>query len=295
MLRVVSVSLGTSRRDYQYQLSLSGRTLSVARIGCHGDFSRAAQLLSSLDGKVTALGLGGVNLFYHLGRCRIPCPAGQYLASGVQSTPLVDGSGWKEAVEPLAVNTLLQAGIELAGKTALVVSVLDRYWLAEALARAGCRVWAGDAAFGLKLPVLLPFRVFLRAAPPALPLLARLPLKYLYPLGPRQERISRGLAFLYRRADIIAGNWHFIRRYLPSDLKGKIIVTAGTTPEDRRLLQQRGAAYLLSLSPLWGGISPSANVLEAVLTALGATQAGSEHLKDLVATLGWQPRLIKLH
>lgn len=294
MLRVVSVSLGTPRRDYQYKLSLPGTTLTVERIGCNGSIVKAGHLLASLDGKVTALGVGGVNFSYHLGKRQIPCPAGQYLASRVKNTPLVDGSGWKEAIEPLAVNALLEREISLAGKTALVVSVLDRYWLAQALVQAGCRVLAGDAAFGLKLPVTLPLSLFVPVAHFTLPFLAHIPLSYLYPLGPRQEKISRGLAFLFRQAHIIAGNWHFIRRYLPSTLQGKILITGGTTGEDRKLLQQRGASYLVSLSPLWEEVSPSANTLEAILVALGARREKVAYT-DLAKALHWEPCLVKLN
>ncbi|MGI9952532.1 hypothetical protein V3F56_09245 [Moorellaceae bacterium AZ2] len=293
MLRVVSVSLGTPRRDYCYKLHFLGIPFLVERLGCRGNLREAGRLLASLEGKVAALGLGGANFFYHLGQYRVPCPAGQYLKARVKRTPLVDGSGWKEAVEPWAVNALREEGIELSGKTALVVSVLDRCWLARALAEAGCRVLAGDPAFGLKLPLALPLPAFTAIARYTLPFLARLPLKYLYPLGSRQETPGRGWAFLYRQADIIAGNWHFIRSYLPPTLKGKIIITAGTTGEDRRLLQQLGAGYLVTTSPLWGEVAPSANMLEAVLVALGGREKGA--YAALAGELGWRPRVLKLN
>ncbi|MBE3573462.1 MAG: quinate 5-dehydrogenase [Moorella humiferrea] len=293
MLRVVSVSLGTPRRNYRYRLDLRGTPVLVERLGCGGDLNEAGRLLESLEGKAAALGLGGANFFYQVREYRVPCPAGQYLKQRVKGTPLVDGSGWKEAVDPWSVAALQEEGIKLAGRTALVVSVLDRSWLAYALAEAGCRVLAGDPAFALKLPVSLPLPSFAAIARCTLPLLARIPLKYLYPLGSRQEAPGRGRAFLYREADIIAGNWHFIRSHLPPTLKGKIVIAAGTTAEDRRLLQQLGARYLVTTSPLWGETAPSANMLEAVLVALGATR--KDAYAALARELGWRPRVLKLN
>ncbi|HBT47307.1 MAG TPA: quinate 5-dehydrogenase [Peptococcaceae bacterium] len=293
MLRVVSVSLGTPRRNYRYRLNLRGVPVLVERLGCGGDLEEAGRLLESLDGKADALGLGGANFFYQVGTYRVPCPEARRLKRRVKYTPLVDGSGWKEAVEPWAVAALQEEGIDLAGRTALVASILDRTWLAYALAAAGCRVLAGDPAFALKLPLTPPLPSFAVLARYTLPFLARIPLKYLYPLGSRQEAPGRGRAFLYRNAHILAGNWHFLHRHLPPTLKGKIVIAAGTTAEDRRLLRHLGAPYLVTTSPLWGETAPSANMLEAVLVALGA--GGKDSYAALARELGWGPRVLKLN
>lgn len=294
MLRVVSVSLGTTRRDFQEELELPLGKVVVERVGCHGSFTRAAQVLSSLDGKVAALGLAGANLDYYIGDHRIPCPAGRRLASQVLKTPLVDGSGWKQAVEPLAVEVLQNQGITLAGKTALVVSVLDRYWLAEALSRAGCKVLAGDPLFGLKLPLVLPLSLFARIARWTMPALSHLPLSFLYPLGPAQEKAGRTWNSFARHVDIIAGNWHFIRRYLlPCLSKDKILITSGTNGEDLRFLKQQGIKWVVSTTPLWKVGCPSANAVEAALVALGAGKGDLSTYMSLAQELKWLPRLIE--
>ncbi|MCG0277314.1 MAG: hypothetical protein L5656_02095 [Thermanaeromonas sp.] len=295
MLRVVSVSLGTTRRDFREELDLPQAKVVMERIGCQGDLSLAAQILSSLDGQVAALGLGGANFYYHLGNRRIPCPAGRHLVCRVSKTPLVDGSGWKQFIEPLAVEVLQGYGISLAGKTALVVSVLDRYWLAESLSLAGCKVLAGDALFGLRLPCVLPLSLFTKIAHLTLPFLARLPLHFLYPLGPAQEKPGRIYSPSIPQVDIIAGNWHFICRYLlPYLSKSEILITCGTNKEDLRLLKQVGVKYLLSTTPLWKAGSPSANAVEAVLMALGAKKEEPTTYIKLARELRWLPKLIEL-
>ncbi|MBC7325614.1 MAG: hypothetical protein H5T99_09910 [Moorella sp. (in: Bacteria)] len=174
-----------------------------------------------------------------------------------------------------------------SGSRALVVSVLDRFWLARALQEAGYPVLAGDASFGLKLPLGFSLSTFMTLGYLTMPFLARLPLSCLYPLGHAQEESRCRFRHLFARVKIIAGDWHFIRRYLPDSLAGQVIITSGTTPEDRELLRQRGAACLLATTPTFAGISPAANAMEALLVALGAPE---EHYLGVAARLGWLPR-----
>lgn len=236
-----------------------------------------------------ALGLGGANFNYHLGLRCYPCPAGRYLARQVKETPLVDGSGWKQWIEPRAISRL---AFLPTGSRALVVSVLDRFWLARALQASGYPVLAGDAAFGLKLPLGFPLSTFMILGYLTMPLLARLPLAYLYPLGLDQEKSHPRYRHLFARVKIIAGDWHFIRHHLPVSLAGKVIITSGTTPADQELLRRRGAAWLLATTPVIDGLSPAANAMEAIMVALGAA---APQYPALAGKLGWLPSLYCLH
>ncbi|MDN5347454.1 MAG: hypothetical protein PWP65_1018 [Clostridia bacterium] len=292
--KVVSVSLGSSKRDYRIILPLKEQQIFLERVGCQENTDLAARLLRQLDGQVAALGLGGANFYYHLGKRRYPCPQGLRLARITKRTPVFDGSGWKQYGEPLVVSCIQEKlQLDLNNKKALVVSVLDRYWLAWSLKQAGCRVWAGDPFFGLKMPVILPFSSFCRVAVATMPLLARLPLKYLYS-SPKTFLAGKYIAgYLYTGFEIIAGDWHFIRRYLPGNLRGKIVIASGTAPADREMLRACGASYLISTTPIWEGISPAANAFEAVLAAIGG-QASPEKYPELAASLGWQPQILPL-
>ncbi|OAT87037.1 quinate 5-dehydrogenase [Desulfotomaculum copahuensis] len=267
---VVSVSLGSSQRDHRVEMELLGRHLLVERRGADGDPARAASWLRELDGRVDVLALGGVNLYLTAGRRRYPLKDGIRLAAAVRRTPLVDGSGIKASWERQIVPRLQkQLGWPRPGQTVLFSSVLDRWPLAEALAAAGCRLLIGDAAFALGLP--LPFtslRLFALAAAAAAPLFCRLPIGLLYPTGRRQEQIRPRFQSLYRRADILAGDFHFLRRHLPPRLDGKCVLTSTVTAADRRELAARGVRWLVTTAPEMAGRSFGANVLEAVCVAL---------------------------
>lgn len=300
MKHVVSVSLGSPRRDYEAEIEVPGCRLLVRRLGTGGDLGRAAALLKSLDGKVDALGLGGVNLFLRAGQRRYKLRDGALLATQVKKTPLVDGSGIKDTIESDLVPFLQRRiGWPRRGQVVLVVSALDRYGLAVALEQAGCRLIIGDALFALGLPVpfysLATFRV---AASLTLPLLSRLPIGLLYPLGERQEIIKPRFGWFYRQADIIAGDFHFLRYHLPADLSGKDIITSTVTADDVQELRKRGARWLASPGPSFQGRSFGSNVLEATCVALLNNSPGGihpEHYLDLLNRIGWEPRLERLN
>ena len=58
MRRVVSVSIGSSKRDNQAVVQLCGEEFSIERIGTDGDIGRAIDLIRDLDGKGSSLRYG---------------------------------------------------------------------------------------------------------------------------------------------------------------------------------------------------------------------------------------------
>src|SRR5690606_34682756 len=95
-----------------------------------------------------------------------------------------------------------------------------------------------------------------------------LPLSMLYPTGNRQEVTVPRHGRFFAWADVVAGDWHYVRRHMPPALPGKTILTNTVTEEDVALLRQRGVALLVTTTPEINGRSFGTNVMEAVLVAL---------------------------
>jgi len=55
MKRVVSVSLGSSKRDKTSQVEILGQEFEISRVGTDGDTKRFGELVAELDGKVDAI------------------------------------------------------------------------------------------------------------------------------------------------------------------------------------------------------------------------------------------------
>ncbi len=297
MKHVVSVSLGSPERDFEAEIEAGGCLLHVRRVGTGGDLGCAEALLKDLDGKVNALGLGGVNVTLRSGQRRYVLRDGARLARQVKITPLVDGSGVKDTVErDLVPYIRSRVGWPRRGQIVLMVSALDRYGLAAALEQAGCRLIIGDALFALGLPVpfysLAAFRTVSRTA---LPILSRVPIGMLYPLGNKQEIVKPRFEKYYRKADIIAGDYNFLRRHLPDNLDGKDIITSTVTLKDVQELKKRGVRWLVTPGPSFQGRSLGSNLLEAACVALCGKQISPELYNGVFQRAGWKPRLEKIN
>lgn len=292
--RVVGISLGSKARDHQTEVDVLGETVYIERRGTDGDLKEAARLLRELDGKVDAFGLGGIDRYLFAAGRRYVIRDAERLASAAKRTPVVDGAGLKDSLERRVVQYLHEKGIiSFRGKRVLMVAAVDRFGMAEALADNGCDLVFGDLMFALGVPVRLrSLRGLSRLARLALPVITRLPFRILYPTGAKQHEIHPKYEHIYQWADIIAGDFHLIRRHLPEKLPGKIILTNTVTPADRELLRERGVSTLITTTPNLGGRSFGTNVIEATLVAVSGRRAEDLHPSDyfrLLDTLEFRP------
>jgi len=293
-LRVVSVSLGSSSRDHAAETTFLNRAFRIERRGTDGDLHKARALIGELDGKVAAIGLGGIDLYLVAGARRYIMRDAAWLASAAKTTPVVDGSGLKDTLERATIQKLQDYGtIRWKSKKVLLVSAVDRFGMAEELVRAGADVTFGDLLFILGLPIKLKsLATIRRLGAIILPVACRLPFKMLYPTGEKQEKIrsSRKHQKLYDEAEVIAGDFLLIKRFLPARLDGKTILTNTVTKSDLDLLAQRGAKSVITTTPEFDGRSFGTNVMEGVFAALGART--QDEYRALLFQLDWQPRVV---
>lgn len=300
MKRVVSISLGSSKRDHKVEQDFGGQPFSVERIGTDGDKEKAIRLIRELDGKVDAFGMGGTDLYIYAGNKRYTFRESAQIASAAKISPIVDGSGIKNTLERRVIRHLEnKLGMDFFGKKALLVCAVDRFGLAEALVDAGTETVFGDLLFGLGLP--FPIRrlsSLARLASVVAPVITQLPISLFYPTGEQQTEFKPRFGQYFREADIIAGDFHFIRRYMPLRLEGKTIITNTVTQADEALLKERGVATLVTTTPEMGGRSFGTNILEAVLVALAGGRPEELTAADygrILDEIGVQPRVKALN
>jgi hypothetical protein len=269
MKHVVSISLGSSKRDKQVQLRLGDETIQVERIGCDGDEKKARALYAELDGKVDAFGVGGVELYVRVADKNYPLRSGLGLVKGVRQTPCTDGRGLKLTLEQNIFQTVEpQFCRPVSPRRAMMPVACDRYGMAESLDKAGFEVVFCDLVIGLGIPIPIRGLARLRrVAAVLLPVIGLMPISMLYPTGQSQDENRPEYERWFNYGPVIAGDFMYIRRYMPLDLSGKIIMTNTTTENDVELMRSRGLSYLVTSTPRIDGRSFGANVLEAALIA----------------------------
>jgi hypothetical protein len=298
MKRVVSVSLGSSRGDKQVRVSLLGEEFEISRIGTNGDMNKFAQLIRELDGKVDAIGLGGIDRYLVAGNRRYVVRDAEKLARNAQITPIVDGSGIKNTLERETIKWLQQEGIiDFTDKNVLVVAAVDRFGMGEVISRLAKRTVYGDLMFAVGLPIPMRRWITVRILGAIfLPLIVRLPFKWLYPIGEKQDVITPKYEKYFRWADVIAGDYKLIGRYLPTPesgaLRGKIIITNTLTQEDIENLRERDVAMIVTSTREFDGRTFATNVVEGICVAISGKRPEDMSPADymeILKKLGWEP------
>ncbi|NMA14127.1 MAG: hypothetical protein GX930_02680 [Clostridia bacterium] len=129
------------------------------------------------------------------------------------------------------------------------------------------------------------------------PLIVNLPIKMLYPTGPKQEVHCPKHEKYYREAEIIAGDFLFIKKHMPAELPEKTIITNTVTPNDIEDLKRRGVAVLVTTTPELNGRSFGTNVMEGVLVALAGKRPEEltpDNFNTLLDRIDFIPRIENL-
>lgn len=293
MKRIVSVSLGSSKRDHRVSLSILGEEIIIERIGTDGDLNKAIEKIKELDGKVSAIGLGGIDLYFIIGNKRYVVRDALKMARSAVKTPVVDGSLIKETLERRTVmllNDILPGGVK--GKNVLLPSAVDRFGMAETFHKLGAKILIGDLMFALGIPIpLYSIKLLKLLAYILLPILTKLPFYMLYPVGEKQEENTPKFTNYFNWADIIAGDFIYIKKYMPQRLEGKVIFTNTVTPKDKELLRERGVRYLITTTPELEGRSFGTNVLEGFLIAMKDKKLPQESDEKFLERIGFKPRV----
>lgn len=298
--RVVSISLGSSTRDHRVETELLGEKFIIERIGMDGSYEKFLDTAKNLDGKVDAIGIGGISMYLPVKDRMYIIKSAIPLVGEIKYTPVGDGSMIKKTLEPHALYKTSQKGIiDFSGKAVMITSAVDRYALTEAFVDLGCSIVCADVIFVLGFPfVVRTLKGLERLAKTIAPPVTKLPFDMLYPTGQREENVENPHRFAkyYNEADIIAGDFNYIKRYMPNKLDGKTIITNTVTKENIEELRIRNVSMLITTTPEFEGRSFGTNVMEAVIVAvLGkpADKITQEEFIDTSARLGFEPRVVK--
>jgi len=298
---VVSVSLGSSKRDHRTEAEILGEKYLIERRGTDGDLDKAAQLYAELDGKADAIGMGGINLYITTGKKKYYFRDAKKLIKNMKETPVVDGSGLKDTMERRTIEYMQEElDLDLSSKKVLAVCCVERLGMAEAFVQSGAETIFGDVIFALGLPVpIKTIKNLSRLASVVAPIITLLPFSYIYPVGKAQDNESKKIHNrYYDQVDIIAGDFHFIKKNLPRRMDNKIIVTNTVTAEDWEKLKGMGVKMLITTTPDFDGRSFGTNVIEAILVAHlknRGLELSRENYDKTIKEIGFVPRVSYLN
>lgn len=301
MKHIVSVSLGSSKRNKKSECSLLGEEYTIERIGVDGDFAKYKKLLCEIDGKADAIGLGGIDLYLWADKKKYTIRDAKKLADCVKTSPVVDGSGIKNTIERKTIQYLNDNNIvDFANSKTLLVCGVDRFGMAQSIDKYCKNVIYGDIMFALGLNIKIrKYSSLSMLAKLLLPIFCIVPFKMLYPTGDKQKEHIDRYADVFAESDVICGDYLFINKYLPSAESGifnnKIIITNTLTPEDVENLKNRGVKTVISTTPNFSGRNFGTNVFEGIITSmLGKSiyECDPSEIDDILIKLNWKPTVV---
>lgn len=274
MKKVIGVSLGASSRDHSVVVDVLGEPIQAARYGCDGDLKLMKQRLieADQDPTVNAIGLGGVAVGFNVAGKFYTFREIKKLVKVVENTPVLDGTGLKQAVEGRVVPFMTDVlGMQIEGKNTLIMCAIDRWGLAEAFTVAGAHCVYGDLLYALDIKKMMNSIDSVKVlAKIIMPLVTLLPFSFVYDSAADATTKSKRDAYtdkLIEENDYLVGDYKYIIKYLPDDLKGKTVVTNTTTPADIELLRKHNVGLVIATTPEFDGRTFGTNVLEALLCA----------------------------
>jgi len=296
MKRAVSISLGSSKRDKSVTIKLRDQEILVERIGTDGDIAKARQMYLDLDGKIDAFGVGGVDLYLRLDKREYPLHAALKLVEGVTKTPLCDGRGLKHTLERRVFELAKPQLGEVHFKQGFVPVAVDRQGLAEAVAEVSDKIVVGDLMVALGVPIpIYGIPAFKRVARIMLPFVSWFPMSMLFYGSSGAEQEPKYVKY-FESSDLIAGDFLFMRKYMPERMDGKTVVTNTTTEENIELLKSRGVKTVITTTPRYEGRSFGTNMMEATLTAYAGKgrRLTDDELNGLIDELDLKPTTMEL-
>jgi len=301
MKKAVSVSIGSSKRNKAVEVELLGEKVSIERIGTDGDMEAAAQKFKELDGTVDAFGVGGGDLSLQIDDKVYEFYSVKPMVRFIKKTPVVDGSGLRNTLEKKAAPFILEHigdYINEMGKTALIMTGSDRWGLTSSFLGAGFECTFGDMLFSLEMPIPLHTAKQIKfLASLLMPIALRLPFHWIYPVGEKQEERKPKYPQYFKEVTVVAGDCHYIKRYMPDNMQGKVVVTNTTTPEDVELFRKCGVKYLVTTTPVLEGRSFGTNMMEAALVAVSGKGRPLtwDELSEMLGKLSSEPQLQELN
>lgn len=303
MKRIVSISLGSSQRNYHCTTTIIGQKIEIQRIGTDGDVGAAARLLRTYDGHIDAFGLSEPPPVLRLGTNWYPHRELMQLASNARTTPVLDGSSIQATLGRWMIQRVGEVlpGIFRARRV-LFINGTESYQQAQALVPhqpimrfADPMLLSGTAAV-LAIRSLQQLEQY---AATVLPLLMLLPVPRYCRLFTPHPRHRHRLEHLFQWAEVIVGRCETILNCMPDDLGGRTILTDAPSPGEVEQLAQRGVSTLVTLTPPLSDDSPfvGADVLEAIVAVVQGRpgKPDDSDVLHVITAARWEPAIHPLN
>lgn len=299
MPHVITVSMGASAQDYEFETSFLGQDFRVSRQGADGDEERAWDLLRRAQADADAVGLGMIRDHYDVGTQRFVHKDTDKLLQVVTRVPATTGASLRRMLQVRAIRHVQKAlGNYFDNNLVLFLSGTVNYDMAVEMAQHTPNLFFADAVLKTGAPAMLTslpqLEVFANGSKMAGGIWGA---RRLGAVLPKLSAVKqRFLAKEIAKAHVVVGALEDIREFSgEGNLKGKTLITSAVDEGSMEWLKAQQVNLVVDVCPQPFKETVGINVIEAMI--LAATGSEREDLSDddlaeIIEELKLTPRML---
>ncbi|MFZ5573339.1 MAG: dehydrogenase [Thermodesulfobacteriota bacterium] len=304
MKKVVSISLGPSDKNYEFETEFLGQDFLIKRLGTDGDMEKAAALLLKWDKEAAAIGLGGVRSPYGIGPRYLTRKNSNKLKElGTQiQTPVTMGDRLRDVSFEWSLRYIeYKFGNYFSNAKVLFLSGMVSYRIAKVMSEFTDNLSFADPILENGIPKFINSLKDLESYAHGFhEILQWVPSKRLTgSVVPIQSWNDFILRKAMQKANIIVVPHHDFHEYLKNtsieELGGKTIITSTAYDDRISFLKERGVDVIIDTTPkILERVVPP-NLLEAlIIAAMGRNrdQVRSDDLLEIISAQKMDPRIV---
>ena len=269
MKQVVSISLGSSRQDFEFNTTVLGVRLHVRRVGADGSVERAAELAQQWGDVAATLGFGVDQNSDALMEVINHYNGNATMTTGTRLSGILQEWAVRHAQQ--------QLGGFFSNARVLFLSGLQDYRVALALSEYTDNMQFADPALQLGVPKLLGSLQALNLYSDGAHYVKHWSLPAALNQGPVKEWSRFVVRKALQKASVVVAPVHLLDEFGLEELAGKTVVASNVNEARLADLRDKGVTTVVDGAPLMHGHSLGANLLEAMVIA-----ATGKHPEDLM-------------
>ncbi|PID41814.1 MAG: dehydrogenase [Gammaproteobacteria bacterium] len=299
MKKIVSVSLGPSRGDYEFSTRFLDEDFTISRIGTDGDADKAWEVLQKAQSRCDIVGVGMVLDHYAVGDYRFEHPETNRLTKVVTRVPVTTGARVRRLLQCSAIRyTQKELGHYFNNNKVLFLSGMDNYEMAMVMSEYTPNLKFADPVIQTGVPKMLNSISALEMYAMGKHSLNRInPVKSLKPDIPTISKVVRkAVAHAMKDAHVIVGTCAEILKYADSkSLSGKTLITSTISDYYLEEFKKANVNLVVDVTPNLFEKVVGVNILEAMIMGaldIPAEELSHEDLHEILRELDIKPRLL---
>lgn len=294
--KVVTVTLGDSKHDFEFETEFLGQRFQVQRLGADDDVGKAWELMRRQQATADAVALGDLGDHYQVGLRTVINKETKRLLNVVTRVPATSGATLRRLLQVRAVRQVQkELGSYFNNNIVLFLSGMRNYDMAVALADYTKNLTFADAVLQTGAPAML-------GSLEQLELFAK-GVRWVLPGKPR-EILEASLSGLKRRklmseverSHVIVGTYAEIKAVgTVGNLAGKTLITSAVDDERLAFFKRCKVNLVIDVSPKLFDHVVGVHTLEAMMLAaigLPPEEVSDDDFSEMLDELNVKPRLL---